>query len=56
LCAQAYLPLSLWNLPRPGIELVSPALAGRFSTTELPGKPSKGDLRNLEEVRSPDIK
>ena len=33
------------NLPDPGIEskfLVSPALAGRFFTTELPGKPLRG--------------
>ena len=29
----------MWDLPRPGIEPVSPALAGRFSTTEPPGKP-----------------
>ena len=29
----------MWNLPRPGIEPVSPALAGRFFTTEPPGKP-----------------
>ena len=28
-----------WNLPRPGLEPVSPALAGRFSTTAPPGKP-----------------
>ena len=27
------------NLPRPGLEPVSPALAGRFSTTAPPGKP-----------------
>ena len=27
------------NLPRPGLEPVSPALAGRFSTTGPPGKP-----------------
>ena len=27
------------DLPSPGIELVSPALAGRFFTTEPPGKP-----------------
>ena len=27
------------DLPNPGIELASPALAGRFFTTELPGKP-----------------
>ena len=29
----------MWDLPRPGIEPVSPALAGRFSTTAPPGKP-----------------
>ena len=29
----------MWGLPGPGIELVSPALAGRFFTTESPGKP-----------------
>ena len=27
------------DLPDPGIELASPALAGRFFTTESPGKP-----------------
>ena len=30
----------MWDLPRPGLEPVSPALAGRFSTTAPPGKPS----------------
>ena len=35
------LPLpSPGDLPDPGIELVSPALVGRFFTTEPPGKPS----------------
>ena len=29
----------MWNLPRPGLKPVSPALAGRFSTTAPPGKP-----------------
>ena len=29
-----------WDLPRPGLEPVCPALAGRFSTTAPPGKPS----------------
>ena len=29
------------NLPDPGIELVSPALAGGFFTTEPPGKPQE---------------
>ena len=35
----AQLPSGMWNHPRPGIEPVSPALAGRFSTTGLPGSP-----------------
>ena len=30
---------SPWDLPDPGIEPMSPALAGRFFTTEPPGKP-----------------
>ena len=29
----------MWDLPRPGLEPVSLALAGRFSTTAPPGKP-----------------
>ena len=29
----------MWDLPRPGLEPVYPALAGRFSTTAPPGKP-----------------
>ena len=29
----------VWDPPRPGLKLVSPALAGRFSTTAPPGKP-----------------
>ena len=28
-----------WNPPRQGVKPMSPALAGRFFTTELPGKP-----------------
>ena len=39
--AQAQLFQHKCNLPRPGIELMSPALAGRFFTTEPPGKPQK---------------
>ena len=31
----------MWDLPRPGLEPVSPALAGRLSTTAPPGKPQK---------------
>ena len=30
----------MWDLPRPGLEPVSPALAGRLSTTAPPGKPT----------------
>ena len=29
----------MWDLPRPGLEPVSPALAGRLPTTVPPGKP-----------------
>ena len=32
----------MWDLPRPGIEPVSPALAGGFLTTAPPGKCKKG--------------
>ena len=35
----AQLLRSMWDLPRPGHEPMSPALAGRFSTTAPPGKP-----------------
>ena len=37
--SRAELLRSMWDLPRPGLEPVSPALAGRFSTTAPPGKP-----------------
>ena len=37
--SRAQLLRSTWDLPRPGLELVSPELAGRFSTTAPPGKP-----------------
>ena len=36
----AQLLRGMWDLPRPGLEPVSPALAGRFSTTVPPGKPT----------------
>ena len=29
----------MWDLPGPGLEPLSSALAGRFSTTAPPGKP-----------------
>ena len=34
----------MWDLLRPGLEPVSPALVGGFFTTELPGKPSSSHL------------
>ena len=34
----AYLLHGMWDLPGPGLEPVSPALAGRFLTTVPPGK------------------
>ena len=37
--SRAQLLRGKWDLPRPGLEPVSPALAGRFSTTAPPGKP-----------------
>ena len=36
----AQLLCSMWDLSRPALEPVSPALAGRFSTTAPPGKPA----------------
>ena len=38
--SRAYLLCGMWDIPRPGLKPVSPALAGRFSTTAPPGKPS----------------
>ena len=38
--SRAQLLRGMWDLPRPGLEPVFPALAGRFSTTAPPGKPS----------------
>ena len=37
--SRAQLLHGMWDLPRPGLEPVSPALAGRCSTTVPPGKP-----------------
>ena len=38
--AQAQLLRGMWDLPGPGLEPVSPALAGRFLTSVPPGKPT----------------
>ena len=37
--SRAQLLHGMWDPPRPGLEPVSPALAGGFSTTAPPGKP-----------------
>ena len=37
--SRAQLLRGMWDLPKPGLESVSPALEGRFSTTAPPGKP-----------------
>ena len=37
--SRAQLLRGMWDLPRPGLEPVFPALAGGFSTTAPPGKP-----------------
>ena len=37
----------MWDLPRPGLEPVSPALAGRLSTTAPPGKPPSSVLTQI---------
>ena len=37
----AQLLRGMWDLPRPWLKPVSPALVGRFSTTAPPGKPWK---------------
>ena len=40
-CGTRAQPLcGMWDLPGPGLEPMSPALAGRFLTTAPPGKPA----------------
>ena len=47
-CGPRAQPLrGMWDPPRPGLEPVSPALAGRFSTTVPPGKPDFGYLSDI---------
>ena len=45
--AWAQLLRSVWDLPGPGLEPMSPALAGTFLTTVPPGKPSTAILESL---------
>ena len=40
----------MWDLPRPGLEPVFPALAGGLSTTAPPGKPSSTSF-NMSSLR-----
>ena len=40
--ARAELLRGMWDLPEPGVEPMSPALAGESFTTEPPGKPTGG--------------
>ena len=47
---RAQLLRGMWDLPRPGLEPVSPALAGRFSTTAPPGKPNSIFLIKLQQI------
>ena len=47
-----------WDPPRPGPEPVSPALAGRLSTTAPPGKPGRWILNHCttrEVPKAPDL-
>ena len=47
-CGSRAQPLrGTWDLPRPGLEPVSPAPAGRLSTTAPPGKPVKLFLNDI---------
>ena len=45
--SRAQLLRGMWDLPRPGLEPVSPALASRLSTTAPPGKPQTFVLNYL---------
>ena len=47
-CSSQAKPLcGMWDIPRPGFEPASPALAGRFSTTAPPGKPQEKNCFNF---------
>ena len=51
--SRAQLLCGMCDLPRPGLEPVSPALAGGFSTTAPPGKPLKTILNELKRCQGP---
>ena len=44
--ARAQLLCGMWDLPGPGLEPVSPALAGRFLTIVPPGKSQESSILN----------
>ena len=46
---QAQLLCGMWDLPRPWLKPVSPALAGRFLTTASPGKSLQLPLTHIKE-------
>ena len=49
-CGSRAQPLrGTWDLPRPGLKPMSPALAGRFSTTAPPGKPLFSYLKIVQD-------
>ena len=48
--SRAQLLRGMWDLPRPGPEPVSPASAGRLSTTAPPGKPKHTGFLKLERI------
>ena len=43
----------MWDLPRPGLEPMSPALAGRVSTTAPPGKPQRWFFEKINKIDKP---
>ena len=43
----AWLPLGMWDLPRPGIKPAYPSLQGKFLTPGPPGKPQVECLKKL---------
>ena len=50
--SRAQLLRGMWDPPRPGLEPVSPALAGRFSTTAPRGKPHSSTLNNSQDMEA----
>ena len=47
---RALLLRDIWDLPGPGLESMSPALAGGFLTTEPQGRPDNFNCRKMHEV------